>query len=134
MTLAGDPDWCVSLWQHDLAKTVHVAKIDIGLTSAYEFTDTLQLSYSNLSTDLTVVVTGYRCYRYLHIAEGMSGFEQKHSKLTNSGGAPVLKSENITCHTWDQAIRLVCCTDQGEIVVCDYDGTAKYLLQDSPFG
>jgi hypothetical protein len=101
----------VSLWQHDLAKTVHVAKIDIGLTSAYEFTDTLQLSYSNLSTDLTVVVTGYRCYRYLHIAEGMSGFEQKHSKLTNSGGAPVLKSENITCHTWDQAIRLVCCTD-----------------------
>jgi WD40 repeat protein len=46
----------------------------------------------------------------------------------------LLKSENITCHAFDKAGKLHLCTEAGEIIICDYDGTMQFYLRDAPFG
>jgi hypothetical protein len=52
----------------------------------------------------------------------MNGFKVVHDKLKSKENNWPLQSDNYTCHAWDQASKLVVCTEMGEIVICDYNG------------
>jgi hypothetical protein len=126
VTLCGEPDWVVHLWQHDIFK-LH-CRIEIGA----QLGNTFQISESKC-TELTVVVTGPQCFRFFTINEGNNGFKMIHSELTPRAKNVSILSDDYTCHAWDQASKLVVCTAHGEIIICDYDGFAHYYLSDSPF-
>jgi len=71
VTLCGDPDWCVLLWQHDIFKML--ARIDLGIVDPPSG-NTFQISESNASTNLVVAVTGPGCFRYLKVNDGLNSF------------------------------------------------------------
>lgn len=100
-----------------------LARIDLGVQDP-TFGNTFEISQCNVSTDLTVVVTGPGCYRYLRINDTHNGFRVMHDKLAlkESSKPQTIISDVYTCHAWDQASKLVVCTAEGEIMVCDYDG------------
>lgn len=75
-----------------------------------------------MSTDLTVVVTGPQCFRYLRINDAMNGFKVCHDELKAKEKTLSIKSDHYSCHAWEQASKLVICTAMGEIMICDYDG------------
>lgn len=81
-----------------------------------------QISECNVSTESTVVVTGPQCFRYLRVNEGHNGFKICHEELKAKEASVKILSDHYTCHAWDQASKLVVCTEKGEIMVCDYDG------------
>jgi len=55
VTLSGDPDWSVHLWQHDVFKCLAKIELNIVTPPAGSY---FKISECNVSTDLTVVVTG----------------------------------------------------------------------------
>jgi hypothetical protein len=68
LTLNGEPDYCITIWQHDMFK-MHT-RLDLAAFDPY----TLQLTEQLVSLDLTVAVTGLNCFYYLKINENMGGF------------------------------------------------------------
>ena len=73
VTLCGDPDWCVLLWQHDMFKVL--ARIDIGVQDP-TIGSTFQMSYRNVSTELVVTLTGAGIYRWIEVNNSMNGFKE----------------------------------------------------------
>ena len=66
VTLAGRPDWCVQLWQHDVFKLhTQIALNIVDPLEGYTF----QISECYMSCELNIVVTGPQTYRYLRIAD-----------------------------------------------------------------
>jgi len=57
-----------------------LARIELGISDPMPGCS-FQISECNVSTDLTVVVTGPSCFRYLRINDGMNGFKNIHNKL-----------------------------------------------------
>lgn len=132
VTLCGDPDWCVLLWQHDIFKML--ARIDLGIVDP-PTGNTFQISEFNVSTHLVVAVTGPSCFKFLKVNDGMNGFTVlKDSLKPKDGTEQEMLSDNITCHSFDKAGKLHVCTAEGEIMICDHDGNLQYYLKDSPFG
>ena len=80
-------------------------------------------------------MTGPQCFRYYHINDnvGLHTFRMVHEELKSKEVRKPLLSDNYTCHAWDQASRLVVCTDKGEIMICDYSGLIQTYLTDAPF-
>ena len=72
VTLCGDPDWCVLLWQHDMFKIL--ARIDLGFNDP-TIGSTFQMSYRNVSTELVVTITGQGVYRWIEVNNSMNGFK-----------------------------------------------------------
>ena len=72
VTLCGEPDWCVLLWQHDMFKIL--ARIDLGFNDP-TIGHTFQMSYRNVSTELVVTLTGQGVYRWIEVNNSMSGFK-----------------------------------------------------------
>ena len=56
VTLCGEPDWCVLLWQHDVFKML--ARINLYISEP-PAGNSFQISEFNVSTHLVVAVTGY---------------------------------------------------------------------------
>ena len=133
VTLCGDPDWCVLLWQHDMFKIL--ARIDIGVQDP-TIGSTFQMSYRNVSTELVVTLTGTGIYRWIEVNNSMNGFTEKQNQLVVQGeGAPTRAvTDNYTCHTWDSNNRLIVCTADGDIMLTDYKGNFLNHVRDSPFG
>jgi hypothetical protein len=73
VTLCGDPDWCVLLWQHDMFKVL--ARIDIEVQDP-TIGSTFQMSYRNVSTELVVTLTGAGIYRWIEVNNSMNGFKE----------------------------------------------------------
>ena len=76
----------------------------------------------------SVLVTGNGTFKYYKVSESNS--------LKNTQNAIGKKeshiSNNYTCHAWLQDGRLLVCTDQGEIMLLESDGSYKMLISDSP--
>jgi hypothetical protein len=72
VTLCGEPDWCIILWQHDIFKML--AKINLNIVDP--IANTFQISEFNVSTHLVVAVTGPSCFQYFKVNDGMNGFTQ----------------------------------------------------------
>jgi hypothetical protein len=133
VTLCGEPDWCILLWQHDMFKIL--ARIDLGFNDPMTGC-AFQMSYRNVSTELVVTLTGAGVYRWIEVNNAMNGFKVMHSQLSIEGeGAPNRAvQDNYTCHAWDSNNRLIVCNADGDILVCDYKGQFLSHVKDSPFG
>ena len=70
VTLCGEPDWCVLLWQHDVFKML--ARINLSISDPVA--NTFQISEFNVSTHLVVVVTGPQCFNFMKINDNNLGF------------------------------------------------------------
>ncbi len=86
VTLCGEPDWCILLWQHDMFKIL--ARIDLGFNDPMAGS-TFQMSYRNVSTELVVTIPVSGVYRWIEVNNAMNGFKVMHSQLSIEGeGAP----------------------------------------------
>ncbi len=70
VTLCGEPDWCVLLWQHDVFKML--ARINLSISDP--IANTFQISEFNVSTHLVVAVTGPQCFNFMKINDNNLGF------------------------------------------------------------
>jgi hypothetical protein len=133
ITLTGEPDWLLILWNWDTLKIL--AKINIGISGVpfsinqrggeQEQEFHFQVSY-NPSEPGSVVVTGEDTYRYLSI-EG-NEFTQKHTQVNNRDRQ---MSTRYSCHAWMITGALIVCTEIGEIFMCE-DGEFKNFIPGSP--
>lgn len=72
MTLCGDPDWSLLLWQWDTFKVLfklQLAKPDLTADAQLSKSH-YQCSISNLSTEMIAVVTGPHMYAFIQVADG----------------------------------------------------------------
>lgn len=74
-----------------------------------------------------MVVTGNDTYKYYKIEE--NEFEAEHTQVNN---ADVELTSKYTCHAWMHDGRLVVCTEVGEIILCETDGSFLTFIPDSP--
>ena len=63
VTLSGEGDWCVILWQWEAFKML--AKIDLNVAPEPAETKLFQISMAQIMQDLVVVVTGSQTFKYL---------------------------------------------------------------------
>ena len=105
MTLSGEGDWCVVLWQWDQFKML--AKFDLGLVDPPEPL-TFQVSLYQIRTNMICLVTGVDTYKYLTLEENLRSFNEVHAELDTSGQEV---STEYTCHTWTKGtVQLVLAT------------------------
>ena len=74
-----------------------------------------------------VVVTGTDTYKYYKIEGGE--FEADHTQVNNKDREITTK---YTCHSWMHDGRLIVCTEVGEIILCETDGSYMSYIPDSP--
>lgn len=129
MTLTGEPDWLLILWQWD--KTKILATFPVGLQSpSPNYFSNFQVSF-NPFENCSVVLTGPGIYSYYDIKE-LSEFDSKHSQV-NYKDREV--SNNYACHCWmefDGSLRLIVATVEGDIIVLENSGDYLAYVQDSP--
>ena len=133
ITLTGEPDWMLILWNWDTQKMI--TKINIGITgvpfSINEKGPDIEPEYNfqvsfDPSEPTCVIVTGIDTYRYLRIEEGK--FNEEHTQV-NIADRQI--STKYTCHTWLVHGGLIVCTENGEIFLCE-DGAFKCYIPESP--
>ena len=100
-----------------------------------------QCSISMLSTDLYAVVTGPNVYKFLKIHDSFAQVDMMVESLDTSGiqVEPVQNfqgvSTNYTCHTWSvDTQRPIVCTDMGDILLMNFDGSLLMHLSSAPRG
>jgi hypothetical protein len=74
-------------------------------------------------------VTGPGCYRYYQMSDDMSEFECEVPALISPG---LKLSDDYSCHTWDDAARIMVCTTAGEMILTDYTGKFLAYINESP--
>jgi len=74
------------------------------------------------------LVTGNGTFKFYRVNENNS-LKNTHNAITKKESHI---SNNYTCHAWLPDGRLLVCTDQGEIMLLESDGSYKMLLSDSP--
>ena len=119
------------LWDWKECKIL--GKINIGITGvpAYmsqkgdqEVEPNFQISFNPHESNY-VVVTGYDNYKYYRI-EG-NEFEPDYIQLHNK---EMEITTRYTCHAWMADGKLIVCTDQGEIILCETDGSFLGAIMD----
>ena len=79
VTLSGEDDWCVILWQWDQLKML--AKVDLNIVEPnLEELKTFQVSLHPVM-GLVCVVTGFDCYQYMKVEENLRALNVVHSEL-----------------------------------------------------
>lgn len=122
LTLTGEPDYTLILWKWDASKIQ--AMINIGFSNP-QGTPHFQCSFNPFEQN-SVVVTGPNTYKYLKIQD--TEFVIDHSQLNNYDrggyiGKEESKESGFACHAWMQdTARLIVCTLQGEILICENSG------------
>ena len=130
ITLVGEGDWCVILWQWDAMKML--AKIDLNIYSVHEEIP-FQISLNHIITDLVCVVTGPNMYKYLKTEDNMRSFKEVHSQLRPHGRDDM--SSIYTCHCWAiDKVQLIVASATGDIFVCAMGGDFLLCIPDSPLG
>jgi len=127
VTLCGEGDWCVIMWQWDTFKML--SKFDLNVVSPSE-TKTFQISMAQIMQDQVIVVTGSKTFSYLKLEENMRSIVQVHGELDTRQA-----SDEYTCHTWAKdSVQLVIGTAEGEILVANMRGEFVICVPTSPFG
>jgi len=80
ITLCGEPDYCLILWQWDQFKIL--ARINLNVPEPCNPNIPFNLSFPNSHTELQCVVTGPRCFRFYEINGDLKNFETKHTQLS----------------------------------------------------
>ena len=128
ITLSGEPDWQLILWNWDKFKVL--AKIDINVTAPVPNPLTFQCSLQTIATELIAVVTGTGTYRYMKLAANFHSFEIKEQEIESND-----LSDDYTCHAWTKdSMQLVVCTADGSILIMKHSGQLLTTLPDSPYG
>lgn len=137
VTLTGEPDWQVFLWNWDREKLM--AKTSIGCQGPINVMPcNFQISYNPFdNTQSTVLVTGpSNTYVYMKLRreENDMIFTQEHSQINSLEEGRAI-STNFTCHSWSQTTGMILvCTDNGEMLLCNNNGEYKSYILDSPLG
>ena len=136
ITLTGQPDWQLILWDWDKLKII--TKINIGITGIpasinqkggeQEPEFNFQISYNKYDST-AVVVTGMDTYKYYRIEEGE--FQADHTQVNNKD-ADIEISTKYSCHSWMHDGRLIVCTEAGEIMLLETDGSYMSYIPESP--
>ena len=131
--MTGAPDWLLLLWDWDKLKVI--SKINIGITGipasmnqkdGNELDVNFQISFNPHEVNY-IVVTGPDTYKYYKYEDG--AFEADHTQINNKDKDLTTK---YSCHAWMQDGRLVVCTEVGEIIVLETDGSYSAFVPDSP--
>jgi hypothetical protein len=137
VTLTGDPDYQVFLWNWEREKLV--AKISIGCQGVIERSIcNFQISYNPFDQSAsTILVTGPgNTYVYMkqRKEENDTIFTQDLSQINSLEQARNI-SNNFTCHAWSQTTGMILiCTDNGEMLLCANNGEYKSYILESPLG
>ena len=135
VTLAGQPDLTIMLWQWENGKCL--AKQQIGMKGGVDGYDKIPFQLSYNPGDMTassVLVTGPSTFVYLKIAtneEKESVFNLVHTQINNLEEGRQL-SDLYTCHSWARTGDLLVCTNDGEILICSHNGEYKSYFLGSP--
>ena len=122
LTLGGEPDWVLVLWQWDKNKCIAFQNVSIGPNNYCT-----QCSFNNLDSN-SMLVTGNGVYKYYKLKD--NGLKPEPHTLNNKKESHI--SSNYTCHVWLTEGKILVCTDQGEIMLCESNGEYKILLQITP--
>jgi hypothetical protein len=128
VTLTGEPDWLIILWQWD--KTKILASYSVGVQQPSAFMGNYQLSF-NPYENCSVVLSGPSIYKYYQVKE-LSEFVEQHHQLNNKDREV---STNYSCHQWmdqDGSLRLILCTAEGDIMALENSGDFQAYLTDCP--
>ena len=87
-----------------------------------------QISYNKYDST-SVVVTGMDTYKYYRIEDG--AFQADHTQVNNKD-KDIEISTKYSCHGWMQDGRLIVCTELGEIILCETDGSYMAYIPESP--
>lgn len=137
VTLTGEPDWQVFLWNWEREKLV--AKTSIGCSGTIDRSIcNFQISYNPFDQSAsTILVTGPGntfVYMKQRKEENDTIFTQDHSQI-NSVEQGRNISTNFTCHSWSQTTGMILiCTDNGEMLLCANNGEYKSYILESPLG
>ena len=137
ITLTGQPDWKLILWNWERSKMISVA--DIGQQGPITVQpQNFQVSFNPPPWDRTsssVLVTGpQNTFVYLKHKqeESKSFFTQDHSQINNLEEGRNI-STNFTCHQWSlETGMILVCTDNGEMILCANNGEYKSYILESP--
>ncbi len=138
VTLTGEPDWQVFLWNWEREKLI--AKTSIGCQGDIQRDIcNFQISYNPFDQSAsTMLVTGPgNTFVYMKQRKEENNdyvFTQDHSQINNlEQGRDI--STNFTCHSWSQTTGMILiCTDNGEMLLCANNGEYKSYILDSPLG
>ena len=83
-----------------------------------------QCSFHNQDQNC-VLVTGNSIFKYYRVSENNS-LKNVHNSIAKKESHI---SNNYTCHAWLPDGRLIVCTDQGEIMLLESDGSYKMQLE-----
>ena len=138
VTLTGEPDYQVFLWNWDREKLV--AKTSIGCQGSIERTIcNFQISYNPFDQSASkILVTGPgNTFVYMKTQKEEQHdtiFTQDHSQINNLEQGRNI-STNFTCHNWMQTNGMILiCTDNGEMLLCANNGEYKSYILESPLG
>ena len=137
VTLTGEPDWQIFLWNWEREKLV--AKTSIGCQGTIDRTlCNFQVSYNPSDrTCSTILVTGPEntfVYMKTRKEENDTIFTQDHSQINNLEQGRNI-STNFTCHSWARTTGMILiCTDNGEMLLCANNGEYKSFILESPLG
>ena len=132
ITLSGEGDWCVIIWQWDQLKIL--AKVNLNFVNLEsELVGNWQLSTKKIGQDIVCVVTGSNCFNYFKIEEMMRSIVPVYNSIADAGGVDGSFSKEFTCHEWSQEpIQLILATAEGEIIVCGMKGEFLLSVPDAP--
>ena len=115
---AGEPDWLLILWQWD--KLRYLAYQKVGTAGPNQLL--YQCSFNPLDAS-SIVVTGNGVFKYYKQAE--NGLKVAHTQIAKKD-MHAAWSQHYTTHAWvnwiNNEVRLVVCTEQGEVIVLDANG------------
>ena len=140
ITLTGEPDWSLLLWDWDKLKVM--CKIGIGITGVpfsinqkggdTDAVSQFQCMY-NLHDSTAVCVVGVDTFRFIRITApaGMATaeFEEEHTGVNNADRELTTK---YVCQAWMTDGRLIVCTEVGEIFLCEENGSYMAYIPESP--
>ena len=126
ITLTGEPDWLLILWKWDSSKIC--ALINIGLQGPLMGPSLFKCSFNPFDNN-AVVVTGTNIYKYYKVKD-LNEFVADHTQLNNKDRQI---STQYSCHAWMQDTgRLIVCTENGEIMLCETSGEFMNFIHESP--
>ena len=130
ITLSGEDDWCIIIWQWDQLKML--ARMDLNLVNPPTEMETFSMSSKKMGQDTVLVVTGSNCFKFYKLEEMMRSIVPVYENITAAGGDGSF-SEEFTCHEWSMdPIQLVLATAEGKIVVLNMKGEFQVCVDDSP--
>ena len=120
VTLTAEPEIRVIIWTWDKGRCL-ANQVITGISGNMTVT---QCSF-HIQDQNAIIVTGNSIFKYYRIADSNS-LKTIHNQIAKKD---VHISNNYTCHSWLPDGRLIICTDQGEIMLLETDGSYKMQLE-----